>query len=102
MTTNKQLRALLDGFANELQNYRSGIENDDQRWGFDQAIAAFLRTTTSPGFGWVWEIDHPFSGTVAAVTGVSRSRPVEIARFSEKSGYCNPPSYKLIKNQKGD
>ena len=100
MTTNKQLRNLLDSFANDLASCRSDLENDDQRWGFDQAISSFLRASMAPEFGWVWEINHPFSGTVASVTGVSRYRPVEIENFKKQSGYLNPPSYKLRKHQK--
>jgi hypothetical protein len=100
MTTNKQLRNLLDTFANDLASSRVNLENDDQRWGYDQAILSFLRASTAPEFGWVWEINHPFSGTVASVTGVSRYRPVEIETFKKKSGYLSPPNYKLSKNQK--
>lgn len=100
MTTNKQLRNLLESFSSELGSFRSNLENDDQRWGYDQAIALFLHTTGKADFAWVWEINHPFSGTVASITGVTRIRHVEIANFKEKSGYLNPPTYKLMKHQK--
>jgi hypothetical protein len=100
MTTNKQLRNLLESFASELTSSRSNLDNDDQRWGYDQAISVFLHTTGKADFAWVWEINHPFSGTVASLTGVTRTRHVEINNFKEKSGYLNPPSYRLMKNTK--
>lgn len=100
MTTNKQLQNLLVSFANNLESFRTNLENDDQRWGFDQAISVFLHTTGKDEFAWVWEINHPFSGTVASITGVSRTRHVEINNFTERSGYLKPPSYKLMKKEK--
>lgn len=95
MTTNKQMRNLLDSFAANLESFRVNLENDDQRWGFDKAIACFLQASTQPEYTWVWQIDSPLN----AFSSISRYRPAEIDRFRDKSGYLNPPSYKLRKNQ---
>ncbi len=95
MTTNKQFQAFMTDFAEHLNQQRNFLENEHQRWGFDQAIASFLKIAGKPDYYWFWEKSGVFQGTINTWTGVSRIRHVEIDNFMKTSGIYNPPSYDL-------
>lgn len=95
MTTNKQFQAFMNDFAEQLNEQRKFLANENQRWGYDQAITIFLTTSAKAEYHWIWEKSGLFQDSINAWTGVNRIRHVEMIQFREKCGINNPPVYDL-------